>query len=239
MTERPDPAEPKPTLAPHQAYGDLALHYPLFLPWAWFLLRQPGPAPAQPASASVPAPQATRPTLPPPPRPDAAPRPEPGPEPSTCPDLVVIDNLIKDYVILSMALGLVPAPLVDVAAMAGVQVKMAHALTHRYGIPFSRHRAQAIATSLAGSVLPVTTGLGVASLFKVVPGIGSLVGGATVSILSGAITYATGRLLAQHFESGGTLLSFDPVQARSRFHTEVRHGQALARRLHRSPADPD
>lgn len=239
-------------------YGDMALQYPLFLPWTWFLLpddHRSGGGTAVTAAARTPE-AVTAPPVAPSRVTDPAPEPEsesesppvaaPTAEPATGadapaalgPNLAAVDNLIKDYVIVSMTLGLVPLPLVDVAAMIGVQVKMAHSLSKRYGVPFSEHRAQAIATSLAGSLLPVSAGLGVASLFKVVPGVGSLVGGATAAILSGAVTYATGRLLAQHFESGGTLLTFDPTQVRPTLRAEFRTGRKLAARLHRQGKVP-
>jgi len=253
------PAEaPKAGGGRERSYGNMALRYPLFLPWAWFLLpdeqKKPPPetpldvtpAPRDATETPHPPPDPTeRPTPPPAPaaethtQPEAEPEPPPKAAPQAfetidapaTPDLVALDNLIKDYVILSMAIGLVPVPAVDIAAMIGVQVKMAHALSRRYGLPFSQHRAQTIATSLASGLLPVMTGVGVASLFKIVPGVGSLVGGATCSVVSGGLTYATGRLLIQHFESGGTLLTFDPEQMAPQFRREFRNGKRIARRL--------
>jgi hypothetical protein len=35
-----------------------------------------------------------------------------------------------------------------------------------------------------------------------------------MALLGGASTYAVGRVFIQHFESGGTLLTFDPAKVR-------------------------
>jgi hypothetical protein len=53
-------------------------------------------------------------------------------------------------------------------------------------------------------------------------------GGISVAALSFATTYAVGNLFIQHFESGGTLLDFDPAKTREYFATQFKQGQMLA-----------
>ncbi len=145
--------------------------------------------------------------------------------------LIEANSTIKNYVIASMALGLVPVPVFDIVAVVATQLKMIHSLTRLYGIRFSENVAKSLILSLIGGVLPVTLGAGFASVLKFVPGLGSFAGGASVSILSGALTYAVGRIFVQHFESGGTLLDFDPSKVRDRFRAEFRKGQTAAQDL--------
>ncbi|MBI1208900.1 MAG: DUF697 domain-containing protein [Azospirillum sp.] len=140
------------------------------------------------------------------------------------PDLQRIENILKDDVITSMAIGLVPAPLLDTALLIGLQIKMVDELCREYGVPFSRHHAAAAVSALVGA-LPVASALGLSSLIKAVPVVGTLAGGAATSLLSGAITYAQGRVLVQHFESGGTLLNFDPVRLRAQLRAEFQRGK--------------
>jgi hypothetical protein len=63
---------------------------------------------------------------------------------------------------------------------------------------------------------------------KLFPGIGHLAGGASMSILAGATTYAVGQVFIQHFDSGGTLLDFNPGAVREKFREKLRDGKAMA-----------
>lgn len=149
------------------------------------------------------------------------------------PDPQRIDNLLKDDVITSMAIGMVPFPLFDTALLALLQVRMVEQLCREYGVPFSHRYATAVVSAAIGA-LPIVSALGVSALIKAVPGLGTLAGGAAASLLSGALTYAQGRVLIQHFESGGTLMTFDPARLRARLHEEFERGRSYAAALARS-----
>lgn len=136
-----------------------------------------------------------------------------------------VDSLIKDHVIISMALGLVPVPLFDVALVAGNQVAMVHELSGLYGIPFKKNRTKSIIISLISGSIPATGVIALSSGAKIMPGVGSLVGSGSVSIISGALTYATGQVFVKHFESGGTLLDFDSKKMRQNFKEQFRVGR--------------
>jgi hypothetical protein len=45
--------------------------------------------------------------------------------------------------------------------------------------------------------------------------------------LAGASTYAVGRVFIQHFECGGTILSFDPEKVRAHFEKEFEEGKKV------------
>ncbi len=67
----------------------------------------------------------------------------------------------------------------------------------------------------------------VRSAAKLVPGLRSLAGGAAVSISAGVFIYAVGQVFIEHFESGGTLLSFNARQKVARVRDFIRkHGQS-------------
>ena len=68
--------------------------------------------------------------------------------------------------------------------------------------------------SLAGSLIPATSGIGAASMLKAVPIIGTIAGGFVMPVLSAGATYAIGKAFIQHFASGGTLLDFNPPDYR-------------------------
>jgi len=127
-------------------------------------------------------------------------------------------QLVDRFSLWSGAAGLVPIPLVDVAAVGGLQLLMLRRLSELYDVPFSDNRGKSIIASLAGSVLPASTAtssaMTVGSLMKGVPGIGWAVGALTMPVFSAGATWVIGRVFIQHFASGGTLLDFNPPDYR-------------------------
>jgi len=63
-------------------------------------------------------------------------------------------------------------------------------------------------------MIPATSGIGAASTLKFVPVIGTLAAVFVMPVLSAGATYAIGKAFIQHFESGGTLLDFNPPDYR-------------------------
>ena len=88
-------------------------------------------------------------------------------------------KLVDRFSLWSGAAGLIPVPLVDMVAVGGVQLQMLRRLSEIYGVPFSENRGKSIIASLAGSVIPAstatTTAMGVASVLKGIPGIGTVI----------------------------------------------------------------
>jgi len=119
-------------------------------------------------------------------------------------------KLIRRYSLIAGVGGLIPVPLLDLAAMTGVQVQMLRKLSKLYEVPFSENRGKAIVAGLAGSVIPASSGIGAASMIKGVPLLGVMVGSVVTPALAVGATYAIGMAFLQHFISGGTLLDFNP-----------------------------
>jgi uncharacterized protein (DUF697 family) len=127
-------------------------------------------------------------------------------------------QLVDRFSLWSGAAGLIPVPLVDVAAVAGVQLQMLRRLSDMYGVPFSENRGKSIIASLAGAIIPAstatTTAMAFGSMLKSIPGFGTAVGVATMPLYSAGVTYVIGRVFMKHFASGGTLLDFNPPDYR-------------------------
>jgi uncharacterized protein (DUF697 family) len=123
-------------------------------------------------------------------------------------------QLVDRFSLWAGAAGLVPLPLVDMAAVAGVQLQMLRRLSEIYGVPFSENRGKSIITSLAGAIIPAstatTTGMAFGSLIKSIPGVGTTVGALTMPVYAAGVTFVIGKVFMKHFASGGTLLDFDP-----------------------------
>src|SRR5262245_53227575 len=119
-------------------------------------------------------------------------------------------KLVDRFALWGGGAGLLPIPIVDVVAVGGVQIQMLRRLSQIYGVAFSENRGKALIASLAGSMIPATSGMGAASFMKGVPVIGTAIGALVMPTLSAGATYAIGKAFIQHFRSGGTLLDFDP-----------------------------
>lgn len=123
-------------------------------------------------------------------------------------------NLVNRFALWSGVAGLIPIPVVDIAAVGGLQIQMVRRLSQVYDVDFSENRTKAIIASLAGSLIPATSGIGAASLLKAVPVLGTITAGFVMPALSAGATYAIGKAFIQHFASGGTLLDFNPPDYR-------------------------
>jgi uncharacterized protein (DUF697 family) len=123
-------------------------------------------------------------------------------------------QLVDRLSLWSGAAGLIPVPLVDMAAVGGVQLYMLRRLSEIYEIPFSENRGKSILTSLAGAIAPASVATATGSFLKGLPGIGTVIGALTMPVASASATWMIGKVFIQHFASGGTLLDFNPPDYR-------------------------
>ena len=91
---------------------------------------------------------------------------------------------------------------------------MLRRLSQIYGVPFSENRGKALITSLAGALIPTSSGIGAADALKVVPVVGTIISALVTPVLAAGAAYAIGKVFIQHFASGGTLLDFNPPDYR-------------------------
>jgi uncharacterized protein (DUF697 family) len=126
----------------------------------------------------------------------------------------IASTLVDNFALWSGAAGFIPIPLVDLAALGGLQLQMVRRLSQIYGVPFQENSGKALIASLVGSAIPMSSGAGAASMLKAIPFVGTLVSAITLPALSSAATYAIGKAFQQHFASGGTFLDFNPPDYR-------------------------
>lgn len=157
-----------------------------------------------------------------------------GPEEPVAEDLIPpacerAQKTIRNYMIASMAAGLVPVPAVDVAAITAIQLKMLHTIAGEYSVPFMRDAGKSVVASLIGGIGASSIARGTfGSLVKFIPVVGPLAGAVTLPIVAGAATYAVGKIFVQHFEAGGTFLDFDPEKVRTIFQKHYQEGEKVA-----------
>lgn len=129
-------------------------------------------------------------------------------------------NITVRRTLYAAGAGLIPMPIVDAAAILGIQVLMIRDIGRLYGVEFKEQRAKSLITALVGDVAAV-------GLFKIVPGLGTFFGGASAAAAGAAATYALGEVFTQHFEEGGTLLDFDTARYRAFFQKEFEKGKEV------------
>ncbi len=136
------------------------------------------------------------------------------------------DTVIRNHVIWSMGAGFIPILVADVFAVSALQLDMIRQLCKVYDIDFEETRGKALVTSLTSATL---ARLGARSLVKLIPGLGTYIGGMTVSAFAGASTYALGEVFKLHFESGGTILDFDPDRVRRFYRDKFEKGKDVVK----------
>ena len=137
--------------------------------------------------------------------------------------------VVNTHIVAGMSLGLLPVPLLDIAALMGTQLNMLRSLCKHYEVDFSEKMAKSLLHSLTIGALPALSVMGLSSVVKVIPGVGSIVGGVSVSVLSGATVYASGQVFISHFEAGGTLKDFDSTQWKQYFNENFEEGKTYTK----------
>jgi uncharacterized protein (DUF697 family) len=124
------------------------------------------------------------------------------PDPLTARRLAAARRIVERYKMYAAVGGLFPLPIVNIAGVAAINMRMVKALSDLYQAPFQRDRTRAMIIGLMGGAVP--TGLGAATastLTFVIPG-GALVGLGVSAITAGALTRGIGLVFIDSFESG-------------------------------------
>ena len=138
------------------------------------------------------------------------------------------DKIIRNHMYSAFGLGLIPLPLIDFAAVTGVQLNLIRKLAKIYDIPFSKDKVKNILTSLIGGAVPAATGMPLASLAKGVPIVGYSLGAIAMPVVASASTYALGHVFNRHFASGGTFLTFDTEKVKDYYAQMFKKGKEVS-----------
>lgn len=145
--------------------------------------------------------------------------------------------IVKRNMLWSAGAGLLPVPGIELVAITAVELKLIRDLAHHYSIPFSHDAAKSAIISLVGSLGSLTFGKVLAtSSLRLIPVIGSAIAFTSLSAVSAGVTYAIGKVFIAHFETGGTLLDFQPAKVREFFRQQYDKGLKEAASLAKRPA---
>jgi len=138
------------------------------------------------------------------------------------------DKIIRNHIIWSMGAGLIPVPIADFFAVSAIQLDMVRQMCKLYDLDFKETEGKAVISSMTSSGL---ARLGAQAAIKIIPGIGTVVGGMTMAVLSGASTYALGEVFKKHFETGGTFLDFDIDRLTKMYKEKFEKGKKVAEEI--------
>lgn len=140
--------------------------------------------------------------------------------------------ITRRYMLWSGGAGLIPFPLIDLATIIGVQMKMVAEISKVYDVSFSENKAKnTISAALSGVTASTFTQGTLGSSLKSIPVIGTLVGTITMPFFASASAYALGTVFINHFENGGSFLDLDPEKFSDNFKKMFKRGEKAAQEL--------
>ena len=137
------------------------------------------------------------------------------------------ESTINNHALYAAGGGLIPIPIIDFMAVSSVQVDLVQNLCEIYNVNFYKNQGKSAISALVGTSL---ASFG-SSLIKAIPGVGSFLGGVSMSILSGATTYAIGQVFAEHFEKGGTMENLNVEDFSNFYKQKVEEGKQVVKDL--------
>jgi len=144
---------------------------------------------------------------------------------------VNVDDIIKRHVYWAVGAGLIPLPLVDIAAVTAIQLDMLKQICSYYEVNYSEEKGKSWISALVSSTMSSIVARVGASAFKAVPVVGTVVGATSMAIISGASTYAVGTVFSDHFAGGGTLENLNKENIKKFYEEQMKEGKKVAKKL--------
>ncbi len=146
-----------------------------------------------------------------------------------------IESIIKEHVMYAMTAGAIPVPVADFVAVSAIQLDMIKQIAEAHGADYDANRGKSLASSLMGTAV---SRIG-SSIIKAIPGVGTLAGIGSQVILSGASTYAMGKILDSHLAGRGTLDNFTLDGMKSQYKDLLKSGKEYAKNMKKKSSIDD
>jgi uncharacterized protein (DUF697 family) len=143
--------------------------------------------------------------------------------------VLAAESTIKNYVIGAVSVSIVPIPLVDVAAVTALQLRMIQKLSQLYKRPFSEEVVRSLIAALGGSIVGYSAGMVGMSMVRIVPVFGWMLSLVSIPVMAGASTYAIGKVFVKHYEEGGTILDLNTEKLKAYYREQYEKGKAVAK----------
>jgi len=136
-------------------------------------------------------------------------------------------QLIKEHTMYSLGSGLIPVIGLDILANTAVQMELTRKLCKLYHLKYEEAQLRSLLNALVGSTAARIYAMGTKSLLKLIPGVGTMVGGVVVGLYAAASTYASGEVFKMHIEKGGTLNDFDAKAMQKYYKIKLDEGMKI------------
>jgi uncharacterized protein (DUF697 family) len=120
---------------------------------------------------------------------------------------------VDRYAVYSAVGGIVPLPLVNVATITGLIVRMVKVLSDHYGVAFEKDRARAIVVGFVAGAMPSGLGSVASSTLTFLMPHSALAGLAVSSVTAAACARSIGRIFVEHFENGASLVDLHVAES--------------------------
>jgi uncharacterized protein (DUF697 family) len=123
------------------------------------------------------------------------------------------EAIINRYALISAAVGLLPMPGLDMAALTGIQIKMIDSLAEHFGKNYTEAQGRHTLTALTGGVATPLAGQAIANAVMFVPFAGPIVAFAARPAAAAASTRMVGHLALERFEREQGPGAFEHIEA--------------------------
>ncbi len=139
----------------------------------------------------------------------------------------VEESIIRRHVLWSLSAGLIPVPVADIAAVTAIQLDALKQLARHHGVDCSEDSGKTFVAALSGGTFARVG----ASAVKAIPGLGSVLGGLTMSVISAASTFALCQVASRQFRTGRNLITENVDWARDAYKEALEQGKKFVRTL--------
>ncbi len=138
---------------------------------------------------------------------------------------------VKNWSQWATVAGFIPLPVLDTAAISGVQIKMIHDLCDVYGVEFKKELVISIVGALVGGSVATVFSSSIGSFVaRQIPVVGGVLSAVTQPAMSYASTYAVGMTFVKHFEKSGSLIDFNVDDAKGFFKERFEQAKQIFRK---------
>lgn len=108
---------------------------------------------------------------------------------------------------------------------------MLRQLSELYGRNYDEMRGKAFVSALTGGTIATLA----ASMVKVLPGVGTILGGVSGMVIAGASTFAVGEVTADQFEAGKDIGDIDPGAVKDAYKRAFDRGKKVVSEMQANP----
>lgn len=141
---------------------------------------------------------------------------------------MLAERVVHQHAAVAAGVGVIPVPVIDIAGLAVVQLRMLAKLADQYDVKYSGNLGRTLVSALLGVLVPVSLKTTTYGLLRSVPVFGPLLGFLTLPGFSWAATYAIGTVFIDAFEQDEDLETMNVDRAKEKVKQVFEQAKAKA-----------